>query len=127
MLTAFMIAGFHEDWTVRFVQSPREAIARLRKDPCAALIYDWDYYPGAWREACAACTRYDVPFYLMAQMPSDDLFLAVAVAGGAGVMWKPLSTAQMTAAIGSRRGSSQIARGEITGGSQHHLDGAAKG
>jgi hypothetical protein len=103
MLTAFMIAAFHEDWMIRFAQSPHDAMARLGNGESTVLIYDWDHYPAAWREVCTACSRNSVPFYLVATMPPDDLFLAVAGAGGSGVLWKPLTTEQMTAAIGGRR------------------------
>jgi hypothetical protein len=75
-ITPLMIAALHENWTIRFAPSPGDAMALLRKAPSVALV---------------------------ASMPTDDLFLAVAGAGGSGVLWKPLSAKQMLAAIDSAR------------------------
>jgi hypothetical protein len=102
-ITTLMIAAFHENWTIRFALSPSDAMALLRKAPSIALVYDWDSYEGGWRELCDACAHCGVSFLLVASMPTDDLFLAVAGAGGSGVLWKPLSAKQMIAAIGSAR------------------------
>jgi hypothetical protein len=101
--TTTMIAAFHENWAIRFAVSPGDAMALLRKAPTAALVYDWDLHEGDWRELCSACVQCGIPFHLVANMPSDDLFLAVASAGGSGVLWKPLSADQVIAAIGSAR------------------------
>ena len=102
-ITPLMIAALHENWTIRFAPSPGDAMALLRKAPSVALVYDWDSHEGDWRELCDACARCGVSFLLIASMPTDDLFLAVAGAGGSGVLWKPLSAKQMLAAIDSAR------------------------
>src|ERR1017187_1568258 len=83
-ITTLMIAAFHENWTVRFALSPGDAMALLRKAPSVALVYDWDSHEGDWRELCDACVHCGVHFHLVASMPPDDLFLAVAGAGGSG-------------------------------------------
>jgi len=100
-VTTLMIAAFHENWNIRFAPSSADAMALLRKAPSAALVYDWDSQEGDWRALCSACVQRGVPFCLVATLPSDDLFLAVAVAGGAGVLWKPFSAEQIVAALGS--------------------------
>src|ERR1039458_10322288 len=84
-------------------RSEAEGMALLRKAPSVALVYDWDSHEGDWRELCDACVHCGVHFHLVASMPPDDLFLAVAGAGGSGVLWKPLSAKQMLAAIDSAR------------------------
>ena len=101
--TTAMIAAFHENWTIRFALSPGDAMALLRKAPSAALVYDWESHEAGWRGLCSACVQRGVPFHLVANMPSDDLFLAVAGAGGSGVLWKPFRAEQMIAAIASTR------------------------
>jgi hypothetical protein len=98
-----MMAALHEDWNIRFAHSPAGALEMLRKAPSAALVCDWDSHAGDWRGLCNACVQCGTPFHLVAEMPSDDLFLAVAAAGGSGVLWKPLNAEQVTAAIGSAR------------------------
>ena len=102
-ITTLMIAAFHEKWRIRFALSPRHAMVLLRKGPNVALVYDWDSHSGDWLEMCRACVQCGVPFHLVAEMPSDDLFLAVAGAGGSGVLWKPFNAEQVVAAIGSAR------------------------
>jgi len=102
-ITTLMIAAFHENWGIRFAISSRDAMTLLRKAPIAALVYDWDSCGGEWHELCTACVQGGVPFHLVAGMPSDDLFLAVAGAGGSGVLWKPLRAEQVIAAISSAR------------------------
>ncbi len=102
-VTTMMMAAFHENWAIRFALSPGDARALLRKAPSVALICDWDSHAGDWRELCNACVECRVPFHLAAEMPSDDLFLAVAGAGGSGVLWKPLNAKQVVAAVGSTR------------------------
>ena len=101
--TTLMIAAFHENWNIRFALSPCDAMALLRKAPSAALVYDWDSHEAGWQEVCSACVQRGVPFHLVASMPSDDLFLAVAGAGGSGVLWKPLRAEQVIAGISSAR------------------------
>jgi hypothetical protein len=101
--TTLMIAAFHENWNIRFALSPCDAMALLRKAPSAALVYDWDSHEAGWQEVCSACVQRGVHFHLVASTPSDDLFLAVAGAGGSGVLWKPLRAEQMIAAIDSAR------------------------
>lgn len=108
MLTSFMIAAFRENWTIRFAQSHQEAVARVESGAHALMIHDWDHFPNAWREVCAACARNTVPFYLVATAPPDDLFLAVAVAGGTDVWWKPLTTERMIEAIRGARGACPV-------------------
>lgn len=98
-LNTLMIAAFHENWNIRRALSPADATALLRKAPSAALVYDWDSRKGDWRGLCSACVECGVPFHLLATTPSDDLFLAVAAAGGASVLWKPFSSEQIIAAI----------------------------
>jgi DNA-binding response OmpR family regulator len=101
--TTVMMAAYHENWAIRFAVSPGDAMALLRKAPTAALVCDWDLHEGDWRGLCSACVRCGVPFHLVANMPSDDLFLAVAGAGGSEVLWKPLSANRVIAAIHSAR------------------------
>ena len=101
--TTLMIAAFHENWNIRFALSPCDAMALLRKAPSAALVYDWDSHEAGWQEVCSACVQRGVHFHLVASTPSDDLFLAVAGAGGSGGLWKPLRAEQMIAAIDSAR------------------------
>jgi len=103
-ITTLMIAAFHENWTIRFALSPSDAMALLRKAPSVALVYDWDSHQADWRELCNACAQCGVSFLLAASTPSDDLFLAVAGAGGAGVLWKPFSAEQLIAALGDAYG-----------------------
>ena len=102
-ITTLMVAAFHEDWKIRLAPSPGNAIALLQKASSVALVYDWDSQRGDWRVLCRACVRYGVTFHLVATMPSDDLFLAVAAAGGSSVSWKPLSPEQMITALASGR------------------------
>jgi len=101
--TTLMMAAFHEHWDIRLALSSVHAMALLRKGPTVALVYDWDSGKGDWRVLCNACVECAVPFHLVATMPSDDLFLAVAVAGGSSVLWKPLGAQQMIAALDSAR------------------------
>jgi hypothetical protein len=102
-MTPLMMAALHENWNIRFAQSSGDAIARIRKAASVALIYDWDSHKSDWHAVCTACVQSGVPFYLVASSPSDDLFLAVAGAGGSGVLWKPLRAEQTVAAIVSVR------------------------
>jgi len=102
-VTTLMMAAFHENWSIRFAPTPAAAIALLRKAPDAALVYYWDSHHGEWRELCSACVQCGVPFHLVADMPPDDLFLAVAGAGGAGVLWKPLNEERVIAALALAR------------------------
>lgn len=102
-ITTFMITAFHENWTIRFALSPDAAMALLRKAPSAALVCDWDSHAANWRGLCGVCVQCNVPFYLAATNPSDDLFLAVAAAGGSGVLWKPVSAERIVAAMDSAR------------------------
>jgi hypothetical protein len=98
-----MIAAFHANWTIRFALSPGDAVALLRKSPSVALVYDWDSHHADWRELCGACRLSGASFHLLARRPPDDLFLAVAGAGGAGVLRKPLNPEQVIAAVGFAR------------------------
>jgi hypothetical protein len=96
-----LIAAFQQNWSIHFAPSAHHALAQLPRYPAAALVYDWDSWIGDWRELCAACVSSGVPFHLVAGKPPDDLFLAVASAGGSGVLWKPFSSEQIIAAIRS--------------------------
>jgi hypothetical protein len=98
-----MLAAFHRDWDIQFGATVAALMTLLRKAPTAALVYDWDSGEGDWRLLCKDCAQYRVPFYLAATKPPDDLFLAVAGAGGSGVLWKPFSADQIIAAIDSAR------------------------
>jgi len=117
-ITTLMIAAFHENWTIRYALSPDDAMAFLRNAPSAALICDWDSHTGDWRGLCRACVQCGVPFHLAATWPSDDLFLAVAVAGGSGVLWKPFNAGQIVSAIGS---SGSLAGAPAHAGSDSHI------
>jgi DNA-binding NarL/FixJ family response regulator len=97
-----MIAAFQEDWDIRFARSPRKALALLRKAP-TALVCDWDSHADVWRALCSACVQRGISFHMLATMPSDDLFLSVAGAGAAGVLWKPFGAEQIIAAMDSAR------------------------
>ena len=98
-ITTFMIAAFQKNWDLRFALSAGDALALLRQAPQAALVCDWDSQPGDWRELCGACVRQGMPFHLIADMPPDDVFLAVAAAGGSSVLWKPFNADQVIAAM----------------------------
>ena len=97
-----MMAGFREKFHLCVVPSPAHALALLRKTAIAAVVHDWDAHPN-WRELCGACVARDVPFCLAANAPTDDLFLAVAAAGGACVLWKPLDSDAIVTAVHSFR------------------------
>ena len=102
-VTTLMMAAFHQDWKIRFPVSAGDAMAALRKAPCAAFFYDWDSREGDWRALCSASVERGVPFYLVASSPPDDLFLAVAAAGGSGVLWKPFNSRQIVEVLDSVR------------------------
>lgn len=102
-VTALLIAAFHADCILRLAPSARAAIALLRKGRTAAVFFDWDSRESGWRDLCGACVECGVPFHLAAETPSDALFLAVACAGGASVLWKPLRARQVIAAMESTR------------------------
>ena len=98
-ITTLMIAAFHENWTIRLALSADDAMALLRKAHSAAVIYDWDSDRNGWRRVCGASVERGMPFYLTAEAPPDDLFLAVACAGGASVLWKPLRAEEVIAVV----------------------------
>lgn len=97
--TAVLSASLHQDWNIRFVQSRASAISLLRSASIEILLYDWDLADGDWRELCSACLRCGAAFQLVTSMPTDDLFLAVAGAGGSDVLRKPFTAEQLISSV----------------------------
>ena len=92
-------AAFHENWELSFASSPKQALELLRSLQPAAFVYDYESGYGDWRYLCCGSTGNSVRFHVVAMSPTDDLFLSVVAAGGSSVLWKPLSSEQITSAI----------------------------
>jgi hypothetical protein len=96
---AFHVAALHEEWQVTFASSLKHARKLMQTLPVHALIYDYDSGEGDWRNLCSDCVQHGVCFQLIARAPTDDLFLSVISAGGSGVLWKPVTSAQIISSV----------------------------
>jgi len=88
---------------LRFLLSSREAFSLLRTSALEMLVYDWDSKDGDWRRLCHTCIDCGTTFVLVANRPSDDLFLEVVAAGGAGVLYKPLTPERIVTSVRTGR------------------------
>ena len=75
--------------------------------PVMALMYDTDSHEADWRRLCALAVESGIGFHLIVRAPSDDLFLSVISAGGAGVVAKPVTSDQLASAVHLARSFSE--------------------
>lgn len=61
---------------------------------------------------CEECVEYGVCFQVVANTPTDDLFLSVISAGGLGVLCKPLTSERMIIAM---RFARSLTKEQLTG------------
>jgi hypothetical protein len=101
--SAVLTASLRQGWDLRFLLSSREALSLLCTSPLEMLVYDWDSRDGDWRKLCHACVDRGAIFVLVANRPSDGLFLEVVAAGGAGVLYKPLTAERIVSSIRTGR------------------------
>jgi len=96
---AIRIAALREGWQLRFVQSAKDAVELLGRVPIDILVYDRESDERDWHRLCENSVKRGVCFQLVANMATDDLFLAVISAGGLGVLCKPLTSECMIIAM----------------------------
>lgn len=109
---ALRMAALHEEWHLLFAPSLKDALKLLRNGAVDVLVYDYNSGEGDWRKLCSDCVQRGISFQLVANVPSDALFLSAIISGGLGVLWKPLSSEKMISAVQLARSlaAEQLAR-----------------
>ena len=104
--------ALYEDWDLLLVFSSEDARKLLRSPAVDIVVYDYDSGGGNWRKLCSDCVDRGVAFQMVANVPSDDLFLEAIAAGGLGMLWKPLTSEKMISAVrlARRFAEEQLAR-----------------
>ncbi|SRR5579885_3653143 len=100
---ALRVSVFREEWHYNIATSLEDALRLLDRNPVDALLYDLDFGEGDWRALCRLAIQRGIGFQLIATAPDDDLFLDILAAGGAGVLFKPVTPDQLISSIAFAR------------------------
>ncbi|SRR5581483_1332143 len=96
---AVRLAFLQEDWDYVITTCLGDTLKVLEKSRVETVIYDMDSGEAQWHDLCRAVVAGGACFYLIADVPNDDLFLSVIGAGGSGVLWKPVTSEQFVGAM----------------------------